>query len=150
MNTTGKFIQVSINGPLFKEVISLDHASFPRPWIEKNWLSIGDGFHHLMGVQVKGELAGFSLYHFLPGDAVAHLLKICLREDVRGSKITRDFWVGQIQYLAEKGINNIYLEVEASNLRAYGFYKKVGFKELRKISKYYSDGQDAVVMQLTL
>ena len=43
---------------------------------------------------------------------------------------------------------SIFLEVKKSNLTAIHFYKKFNFKEIGFKKKYYSDGEDAIIMRL--
>jgi ribosomal protein S18 acetylase RimI-like enzyme len=55
-----------------------------------------------------------------------------------------------IHQLQIKGFRSVYLEVEATNFRAKSFYEKVGFNLLRRNKGYYSSGEDALIMSLTL
>ena len=43
---------------------------------------------------------------------------------------------------------SVFLEVKRSNLPAINFYKKFNFKETGFKKKYYSDGEDAIIMRL--
>ena len=43
---------------------------------------------------------------------------------------------------------SVFLEVKRSNLSAINFYKKFNFKEIGFKKKYYSDGEDAIIMRL--
>ena len=43
---------------------------------------------------------------------------------------------------------SVFLEVKRSNLSAINFYKKFNFKEIGFEKKYYSDGEDAIIMRL--
>lgn len=43
---------------------------------------------------------------------------------------------------------SVFLEVKRSNLSAINFYKKFNFKEVGLKKKYYSDGEDAIIMRL--
>ena len=43
---------------------------------------------------------------------------------------------------------SVFLEVKRSNLSAINFYKKFNFKEIGLKKKYYSDGEDAIIMRL--
>ena len=43
---------------------------------------------------------------------------------------------------------SVFLEVKRSNLTAIHFYKKFNFKEIGFKKKYYSDGEDAIIMRL--
>ena len=48
--------------------------------------------------------------------------------------------------LKNQGIEKIFLEVRKSNLPAKSLYLKKGYKEISVRKKYYSDGEDAIVM----
>ncbi len=48
--------------------------------------------------------------------------------------------------LVDKKIEKIFLEVRNSNTPAKNLYLGAGFKEINVRKKYYSDGEDAVVM----
>lgn len=43
--------------------------------------------------------------------------------------------------------NNVVLEVRESNIKAINFYKKLNFKEIRIRKNYYSNNENAIVMQ---
>lgn len=49
-------------------------------------------------------------------------------------------------YLKKKGIEKIFLEVRNSNTPAKNLYIKNGYKQISVRKKYYSDGEDAVIM----
>jgi len=42
----------------------------------------------------------------------------------------------------------LLLEVSTANTAAQAFYKKLGFREIAQRHSYYTDGSDAVVMEL--
>ena len=48
------------------------------------------------------------------------------------------------------GAKKVLLEVRASNLSAINLYKKHGFTNLSVRKKYYADGEDALVLILTV
>ncbi|MBE5749498.1 MAG: ribosomal-protein-alanine N-acetyltransferase [Clostridiales bacterium] len=48
--------------------------------------------------------------------------------------------------IKEKSISKIFLEVRESNNPAIGLYTNAGYKRLSVRKKYYSDGENAVVM----
>lgn len=150
MNTIGNFQILNVSHPNLKQVIELDACDFPRPWKKSEWESLNWAHHLLLGWMVESELVGFALLGRVPGDDAAHLLKICLKSELRGSGVAHCFWDSCLSYLKKQEIKSIYLEVEAPNHRAIGFYQKQGFVLLRKIKSYYTDGTDAQTMQLTL
>ncbi len=53
--------------------------------------------------------------------------------------------------IASKFLNKIYnkdisVEVDEENIKAINLYKKLGFKEIKKISNYYKNGNNALVL----
>ncbi len=53
--------------------------------------------------------------------------------------------------IASKLLNKIYnkdilVEVDEKNIKAINLYKKLGFKEIKKISNYYKNGNNALVL----
>jgi ribosomal-protein-alanine N-acetyltransferase len=96
------------------------------------------------------ELKGFALLGTVPGDDVAHLYKIVIAQTDRGSGTSQEFWAQITKQLVLFGITRVYLEVQGDNSRAINFYLKLGFKTLRKAKGFYSNGSDALIMELTL
>lgn len=82
---------------------------------------------------------------------VGHLVSIAVRSPYRrmgiGSSLLREtINVVRDFYKAD----SIYLEVRVTNYPAISLYEKFGFKKVRVIKGYYSDGEDAYVMVLRL
>jgi [ribosomal protein S18]-alanine N-acetyltransferase len=150
MNTSGKFLSLNQNSEEFAAVLDLDLHEFPMPWSTLDWTSLNWAHHQLFGIKNQSELIGFALFNQVPGDDSVHLLKICLKIAARGGPVSQVFWASIIEEFKHRGIKSIYLEVESQNLRALGFYRKSGFTLLRIIKGYYSNGDDAHTMQLTL
>ncbi len=53
--------------------------------------------------------------------------------------------------IASKLLNKIYnkdilVEVDEKNIKAINLYKKLGFKKIKKISNYYKNGNNALVL----
>lgn len=147
MNTTGEIRAIA---PTDVELQGLDQRFFPRPWKSSDWNSIEGKHHRLLGLFESNRLIGFALFHVAPSVDTAHLLKILLVPEVRGSGKADYFWKGLLDSLKSEGIQKIYLEVEESNQRAQRFYERQRFQVLRRAKAYYSDGEGAVMMQLTL
>ena len=147
MNTTGKF---EVHSVIPDEVIKLDQDYFPQPWIPPEWLSLNPAQNHLFTWKKENMLIGQALFQYLAGDNTAHLLKILVLPDLRGKGETQLFWGEITKYLRSLGLQSVYLEVEARNARAIAFYEKSDFKILRKNKAYYSNGDDALIMSMTL
>uniref|UniRef100_A0A7V5XF86 [Ribosomal protein bS18]-alanine N-acetyltransferase n=1 Tax=Thermodesulfobacterium geofontis TaxID=1295609 RepID=A0A7V5XF86_9BACT len=73
------------------------------------------------------------------------ILKIGVKKEYQRKGIATQLMQKLIEFAKEKNISKIFLEVKASNLPAYNFYKKLGFKETYKRKNYYGD-EEAIVM----
>jgi len=146
MNITGK---ISIER-VSDDIIRLDQTFFPTPWTTTQWQELAHETHTLLCWREGTVLKGFCLLWTLFGDDTAHLLKILLLEETRGTGSSTKFWEGICEELKKKGFQSVYLEVEASNRRAQTFYEKVGFTVIRRNKAYYSSGEDALIMTVTL
>lgn len=142
MNTIGE-----IQG-FHPEVFELDQRLFPWPWTKEDWEKL-DEFKKLYGFWVSGKLQGFCLIHHMPGDDSLHLLKIAIEPALRGSAESEVFWENLLKEFKKLSLK-VFLEVESSNERALGFYRKKGFLPLRLMKRYYSNGSDGWSMELTL
>jgi ribosomal-protein-alanine N-acetyltransferase len=149
MNISGKLFRIVPEHEDFGRVLDLDQTQFPRPWSRQDWLDLNWDNHLVLGLKLDDQLAGMALFGLVPGDETAHLLKICIEAKLRGTGSSTDFWASCQEFLRLQGVAAVYLEVESTNQRAIGFYRKLGFKTLRTIKGYYSDGTDAMTMQMT-
>lgn len=149
MNTTGKIGEISLKSTP-KEILALDHEYFPHPWSAQQWKDLNPAQHYLFTYSLNEIIIGFALFSVVPGDDVAHLYKILLNPIHRASGISHQFWSEIVLLLKSKGVGRVYLEVESGNLAAIGFYKKEGFKLLRTNQGYYSNGDDALIMESML
>lgn len=144
MNTIGKISEEIPN----EEILSLDQQHFPQPWTDSQWRQLKN--FKLFTWRHNGQLVGFALFGINPGDDVAHLFKLLILPSERGTNQMTLFWDGILEKLKILELSSVYLEVECENQRAIGFYKKNGFAVLRKNKAFYSSGQDAWIMSLTL
>jgi ribosomal-protein-alanine N-acetyltransferase len=147
MNTTGELKRLETHDQNVQEI---DRLYFPRPWKSSDWATLNLDHHRLWGLFQNHRLIGFALFHVPPQDDTAHLLKIALVPSLRGTGLAAQFWSDLAKALSKERFQRVYLEVEESNIRAQRFYLKSGFTILRRTKSYYSDGEAAIMMQLTL
>jgi ribosomal-protein-alanine N-acetyltransferase len=84
------------------------------------------------------------------GILVGHLLSLAVRQEKRRKGIGRQLIEALIEILKKQGCRELVLEVRVSNYSAKVFYQKQGFREIRRSSKYYDNGEDALIMELNL
>ncbi|MCO4754609.1 MAG: GNAT family N-acetyltransferase [Bacteriovoracaceae bacterium] len=138
---------------LMTDLVTIDEKHLDYSWTRAQWKSLfnGDSDRYLlMGAFNEDELAGFSLFELNPWSAQAHLLKIVIRPELRGSGAASQLFHLSRKSLNKKSMCEIFLEVGARNDRAVGFYRKQGFLQLCVKKSFYSDGTDALAMLLSL
>ena len=94
----------------------------------------------------ENEIIGFIIYRRILDESDILYLAVhpkMQREGVAGQLLE---WMVSV----EPGLRQITLEVRASNHTAQKFYEGCGFSVLAKRTKYYHDGEDALVMMKTL
>lgn len=136
--------------PEWWAVLSLDLQEMPRPWTATQWLDLSEDQDRIAVHEEDREIQGFALYRLSPLEDLAHLLKIAIRPQFRGTGLAQRMMQEQVNWLRSEKIQRIYLEVSTENLAAVGFYRKLGFLPLRRVPRFYSDGQDAWTMEKTL
>lgn len=130
----------------FAEVVELDQTYLHAPWTRSGWEVLADSM--LLYVWHAPGPVGFALYQLSPEEHLAHLLKIVMAPSARGAG-TEAFWRAQRADLTVQNCKRIYLEVAANNAAAIRFYEKSGFRMLRRVRSFYSDGSDALSMELS-
>jgi ribosomal-protein-alanine N-acetyltransferase len=92
---------------------------------------------------------GFLVAGLVPPEA--GLETIAVSGAVQGQGIGKLLLLALVQELRGECINVVHLEVRASNDRALGFYRAMGFRESGRRPRYYADPEeDAVLMALHL
>ncbi len=79
-----------------------------------------------------------------------HVISIAVLPHARRKGIGEGLLRKAIEAVKRRGIKEVYLEVRVSNAPAINLYHKLGFKIVRRVPRYYADGEDAYVMSLQL
>lgn len=98
--------------------------------------------------EVDGEIIGYVSAIFEANSA--SITSIAVHPDYRRKEIARKLMLKLLETLREKRISNIKLEVRESNEAARKLYESLGFELCRIESKYYEDGEKALVMRLSI
>ncbi|MFA4647725.1 ribosomal protein S18-alanine N-acetyltransferase [Pyrococcus kukulkanii] len=97
--------------------------------------------------EYNAKVIGYVMEYLKP-DMEGHIMSIAVHPDYRGNGIGKALMVAVIDRLFKRGARWIGLEVRVSNERAINLYRKLGFKIVKRIISYYSDGEDAYYMIL--
>ena len=122
----------------------------PSPWSIDNFKSSFEVGHHGLVCKEDNKMLGFLI--FSPIKPEAHLLSIAVIETQQYKGIGSLLLKSMVSQCKAMGINQVFLEVRASNEKAIGFYQKYGFKKDAIRENYYSGDipEDALLMSLGL
>ncbi|MFC6613493.1 ribosomal protein S18-alanine N-acetyltransferase [Halopenitus salinus] len=84
------------------------------------------------------------------GRDIGHVKDIAVRPDEQGRGFGGRLLAAGLSRLRMQGASVVKLEVRKGNERAQSLYRSHGFETLRRVNRYYQDGEDAIVMVLDL
>jgi ribosomal-protein-alanine acetyltransferase len=90
---------------------------------------------------------------FLVGEQIVdelHILNVVVEPTLRRRGLGRALLRRSLEEASAAGLDVVHLEVRASNRAALSLYEGHGFQPVGVRPRYYSDGDDAVLMSLRL
>ena len=127
-------------------VASLERRAFPVPW-KREYFEVEIGAPHRfnrVAIGPKGDFAGYVFCAFAAGEL--HINKIAVEERHRRRGVASLLMDEVLAFADRADVEQIYLEVRVSNRAAQAFYTGLGFRQTGRRSRYYLDGEDALVM----
>jgi ribosomal-protein-alanine N-acetyltransferase len=76
----------------------------------------------------------------------AELVSVAVDPAFLGKGAASALMDSSLRRLRRRGVTRLGLMVNVMNIRALGFYKKYGFRKLRRVPRYYEDGTDGISM----
>lgn len=127
------------------DVVNIEFNSFDDPYpigILLELYNHGAGF---LVAQVGKSVVGYVI--FWVKDGFGHIIAIAVDEKFRNMKVG-SMLISKVKWIFKcNEINKIRLEVRKSNESAIKFYLKKDFHQIDYIPNYYSDGEDAIIME---
>jgi ribosomal-protein-alanine N-acetyltransferase len=127
-------------------VFRIEQEAFPQPWPFA-------AFEQYLGesgflVADDGAVVGYVVADAVPnhGEPLGHVKDLAVRADRRGEGIGARLLERALAVLGARGTASVKLEVRESNEVARELYRTYSFVHRRTIPRYYSDGEDAIVM----
>lgn len=132
-------------------VYRIEKTCFPQPWPFS-------AFERFLGepgflVADDGErVVGYVVSDLVPnhGRDIGHIKDLAVHPDARGRGVGRTLLERALVSLSIDGASLVKLEVRESNDPALSLYRDVGFEPMRRVPRYYEDGEDALLMVLDL
>lgn len=132
-------------------VAAVERSSYVFPWSEgifRDCLRVG----YLCRVaELEDEIVAYGIVAMGAGEA--HILNLCVRENLRGRNIGRQMLMLLLERARQAGMTEIFLEVRPSNPHAISLYQSVGFVQVGLRKGYYQavgGREDALVLKLAL
>jgi [ribosomal protein S18]-alanine N-acetyltransferase len=129
----------------------LERAAYPFPWsdgIFRDCLRVG----YLCRVaELDAQVVSYGIVAMGAGEA--HILNLCVRNDLRGRGVGRQMLMLLLERARQAGVAETFLEVRPSNRLAISLYQSVGFVQVGLRKGYYQAEQgreDALVLKLRL
>jgi len=132
-------------------VAAVEKSSYQFPWSEgifRDCLRVG----YLCRVaECEGAVVAYGIVAMGAGEA--HVLNICVGEQMRGRGVGRQMLMLLLERSSQAGMQDVFLEVRPTNLHAIALYQSVGFVEVGRRRGYYQavEGrEDALVLKLSI
>lgn len=132
-------------------VFRIETASFAQPWPFSAFEEFLDAAGFLVAVRdgtVLGYVVADSVTHH--GRTLGHVKDLAVHPDARGNGIGRHLLRRGLSALVAAGVTRAKLEVRETNHPALNLYRDEGFQVARRVSGYYADGEDALIMTIDL
>lgn len=96
------------------------------------------------GDEVIGYIGGWII------DTTCDMINFVVKEEYQRMGIGTKLYLTLENKTKELGANEILLEVRINNIKAQNFYQKQGFKQIFVRTKYYKNGEDALILRKEL
>jgi [ribosomal protein S18]-alanine N-acetyltransferase len=127
-------------------VIELENMAQPRPWSETSFREeLNNPFSTVNLLWQGDEVAGYICYHILVKEL--NILNLVTALPFRRRGVARFLLEAAMSNAFRKKVEKGFLEVREGNLAAISLYASCGFQCLMRRKNYYSDGEDALVME---
>lgn len=128
----------------------LETRVFDQPWA----YSAFEGFvgePAFLLAEVDDDLLGYVVADWMPnaGGALGHVKDLAVAPEARRNGLGRLLLRRAVSRLLVEGVATVKLEVRASNTAAKRLYADEGFEVVRRVPRYYGDGEAAFVLVYT-
>jgi ribosomal-protein-alanine N-acetyltransferase len=156
MNLASEVTLRRFSGEDLEKVMEINRACLPENYSPHFFLDVykncPDAF---LVAEVQGKVVGYVMCRLETGLSdlgrmglirKGHIVSIAVMQDYRRRGIASALMLSAISALASNGSTENFVEVRVTNEQAMSLYKKLGFRIVRRIPRYYYDGVDAYAM----
>lgn len=127
-------------------ISELERECFPaEPWSFQTLASSfgSEAFHGILAEE-GGEILGYG--GVTVAADVADIDNVAVAEPYRGAGVGEKLVNALLDLARGRGVKKVFLEVRVSNAVAMKLYLRCGFRGAYARTRYYSDGEDCLVM----
>ncbi len=130
-------------------VLAIENSSYPRPWSEQQFLQeLQAAYSRIDLLFLDSDLAGYLCYWLAAGEM--NILNVATAPGYRRKGGARKLLEYAFSQAEAMNIELAYLEVRTGNVGAISLYRDFGFNDDCIRRAYYSDGEDALLMNCAL
>ncbi len=133
----------------FQEIIEIEKEAFSEhnSLLYMSFYEMArDGF---LVAKQDGKIVGY-VVGYRSAENEGHIFSVGVKEEYRGRGIGTELIYTICSIFLAKGLKYARLEVRNNNKKAQNLYKSIGFIPCWTEKKYYSDGEDGMVMKMHL
>lgn len=133
----------------FQEILEIEIEAFSEhdSMVYMNFYEmVGDGF---LVAEQDGKVVGY-VVGYRSAENEGHIFSIGVKEEYRGKGIGTGLIIAICDMFVVNGLKYARLEVRCSNIGAQKLYESIGFVPCWTEKRYYSDGEDGMVMKMHL
>jgi len=145
-NQEGKFEIRKMRPNHLPYVVAIERQSFPQPWSYSLFLSeLSNRVATYLVAMWEGEIIGYLGLWTIADEG--HITTLAIHPRFRGRGFGKRLLQYGLRFIQEKGCRKAFLEVRVSNWIAQKMYQELGFQPIGIRKRYYSDGEDALIMR---
>jgi ribosomal-protein-alanine acetyltransferase len=129
-------------------VARMEREVFRDPWPDSAFVEIMALSDKCWAALIEDNIAGYLITQWVLDEV--HILNIAVARDRQRQGIARALMNELFRIAAADGMCDMFLEVRASNEAAQALYRAFGFQPISSRKRYYSDGEDALIMQAVI
>ncbi len=152
-----EYIIRSISRNEIDNVIRINRECLPENYSRFFFEEIFRNFQrYFLVAEFNGKIVGYAMarvetiFHLFKLQKKLHLISIAVLPSFRRMGIASSLLKKLEEEAVSADIFSIFLEVRVSNYGALSLYRKMGFKMVQVLKKYYRDGEDAYLMEKIL
>jgi [ribosomal protein S18]-alanine N-acetyltransferase len=126
----------------------IEESVFKDPWPASAFIEVLALTPFVWVALADGAVAGYLITQWVMDEV--HVLNVAVAKEMQRRGIAARLMRFIQMKARHSGMRDLFLEVRVSNSPAITLYQRFGFQALATRKKYYSDGEDALVMHCHL